>query len=118
MKNILNRYVLSSSFVTFILLLPILTIFIYSYGGNSDTLNHLKETVLNDYILNTLKLIFFVSILSLVFGVLSAYITSFYSFKYIGIFSILLALPFVIPTYILGYIYSDIFGFLALFIFF
>ena len=108
-----NKYTYSSTFLTIIILLPILSILIYSYGGNSDTLNHLKETVLTDYILNTLTLILCVSILSLIFGVISAYLTVFYELKYIGIISILLALPFVIPTYILGYIYSDIFGFFS-----
>ena len=68
---------------------------------------------MDNYILDTIKLIFFVSILSLIFGIISAYLTSFYNFRFIGIISILLALPFVIPTYILGYIYSDIFGFFS-----
>ena len=108
MKSILNRYVISSTAIVFILLLPIISLFIYGFGGESDTLIHLKNTVLNDYILNTLKLIFFVSILSLIFGVISAYITVFYTFRFASVYAILLALPFVIPTYILGYIYSDI----------
>lgn len=111
MKNAVNKYTLSSTVITLIILLPIMAIFIYSYGGDSDTLEHLKETVLTSYILNTLKLIFFVSILSLIFGVVSAYITSFYSFRFATSISILLALPFAIPTYILAYIYSDILGY-------
>lgn len=111
--KIINKYVLSSTFITAVLLLPIASILVYSFGGDSDTLIHLKETVLSDYIFNTLKLILFVSVLSLVFGVLSAYLTSFYTFKFLPIISILLALPFVIPTYILGYIYSDILGYFS-----
>ena len=113
MKNILNKYSITTTILTFIILLPIFTIFIYSFGGDTSTLAHLKETVLNDYIFNTLKLILFVSLLSLIFGVLSAYITSFYTFRFLPIISILLALPFVIPTYILGYIYSDILGYFS-----
>ena len=72
MKKIINKYVLSSTIITLLILLPILSIFFYSLGGDSDTLIHLKETVLKDYILNTLRLIFFVGILSLIFGVISA----------------------------------------------
>lgn len=113
MRGIFNRYILSSSFIIFILILPILSIAIYSYGGDSDTLTHLSETLLWGYIFNTFELIFFVSLLSLLFGVMSAYITVFYTFRFVSLFSILLALPFVIPTYILGYIYSDILGFFA-----
>ena len=113
MVKLLNKYTISSTIIIVILLLPIFSILIYSYGENSDTLNHLKQTVLSDYILNTLLLIFFVSVLSLIFGVLSAYITVFYEIKFLTFISILLALPFVIPTYILAYIYSDIFGFFS-----
>jgi len=110
MKILTSKYTLISTFFTFLILLPILMIFIDSLGGENETLNHLKETVLSQYIVNTLKLILFVSILSLIFGIISAYITVFYSFRFATLFSVLLALPFVIPTYILGYIYSDIFG--------
>ena len=111
--KLLNKYIFSSSLITLVLLLPIISLFLYSLGGESDTLVHLKETVLSDYILNTLTLIFFVCILSLIFGIVSAYITTFYSFRFLPVISILLALPFVIPTYILGYIYSDILGYFS-----
>ncbi len=111
LRNTVNKYTVSSTLITLIILLPIMTILFYSYGGDSDTLDHLKETVLTGYILNTLKLIFFVSILSLIFGVISAYITSFYSFRFSSTIGVLLALPFAIPAYILGYIYSDILGY-------
>ena len=111
MRGFLNRYTLSSTVLTLLIIFPVITLFFYSFGGENDTLIHLKETVLGGYILNTLKLILFVSILSLIFGVFSAYLTVFYEFRFASIFGFLLALPFVIPTYILGYIYSDILGF-------
>ncbi len=111
MNRFFNKYILSSTFLNFIILLPIISLFFYSFGGESETLEHLMDTVLSDYLLNTLKLIFFVSLLSLIFGVLSAYLTVFYDFRFAGFFSFSLALPFVIPTYILGYIYGDILGF-------
>lgn len=107
----INKYIFSSTIITLLIIIPIVVLFFYSFGGSSETLDHLKETVLTGYVLNTLKLILFVSILSLIFGVTSAYLTVFYNFRFAGMFSILLALPFVIPTYILGYIYSDILGF-------
>jgi len=106
-----NKFTISSTFITLLIVLPILTLFLYSLGGDSDTLDHLKQTVLSEYIFNTLKLILFVSLLSLIFGVVSAYLTVFYQFRFVKTYSFLLALPFVIPTYILGYIYSDILGF-------
>ena len=111
MARFINRYTIISSLLTVFFLLPIIILFLYSFGGDNTTLEHLQQTVLSGYIFNTLKLIFLVSIFSLVFGVISAYLTVFYKFRFVGFFSFSLALPFVIPTYILGYIYSDILGF-------
>ncbi|MCV6608910.1 MAG: iron ABC transporter permease [Campylobacterales bacterium] len=107
----LNRYTLVSIVLTLTIVMPIMALFFYSYGGSNETLEHLQETVLNEYIFNTLIIILFVSIVSLILGVISAYLTVFYKFRFDYIFSFLLAMPFVIPTYILGYIYSDILGF-------
>jgi iron(III) transport system permease protein len=101
----------SSTLVTLILVIPIVLIIFNAIGAQSDTLIHLKQTVLNEYILNTFILLFGVSILALVFGIGSAYFVTFYDFKLSKFFTIVLVLPFLIPSYILGFIYSDIFGF-------
>lgn len=106
-----NGYTFTSIIITLLIITPIFILFIYSFNGSSDTLDHLKQTVLSTYILNTLKLIFFVSVFCLIFGIFSAYLTVFYNFRFSSFFIFLLPLPFVIPTYILGYIYSDILGF-------
>ncbi len=101
--------------VTLVVILPIALILIYAIGANSETLQHLKDTVLLDYVITTVKLLFFVSILSLIFGIGSAFIVTFYEFKFRKIYSIGLILPFVIPSYILGFIYSDVFGYFSYF---
>ena len=100
-----------STLLTFILIVPIALIVSNAFGAQSDTLTHLKETVLNDYIINTLILLAGVCSLSLIFGVGSAYFVTFYNFRFSKFFSIVLILPFIIPSYILGFIYSDILGF-------
>ena len=64
-----------------------------------------------DYIVNTLILVVSVAFLTFILGVGSAYLTTFYDFRFAGFFVFALALPFAIPTYIMGYIYSDIFGY-------
>ena len=112
-----NRYKLPSNWInistvlTIILIIPIVLIVYNAFGAQSDTLIHLKETVLTSYILNTLILLVGVCILTLTFGVGSAYFITFYEFKYAKFFAIVLILPFIIPSYILGFIYSDILGF-------
>jgi len=114
MKRLLqipSSWISISTVLTIVLIIPIALIVFNAFGAQSDTLVHLKETVLNDYIINTLVLLFGVCSLSLIFGVGSAYFITFYEFKYSKFFSIVLILPFIIPSYILGFIYSDILGF-------
>ena len=101
--------------LTLVVILPIILIVIYALGAQSETLQHLKDTVLLGYVSNTAKLLFYVSILSLIFGVGSAFIVTFYEFKFQNIYAIGLILPFAIPSYILGFIYSDIFGYYSYF---
>lgn len=100
-----------STLFTFIIITPIVFIIFEAIGASSDTLTHLKETVLTGYIINTLVVLIGVSVLALLFGVLSAYFVSFYDFAFAKFFGIVLVLPFLIPSYILGFIYSDILGF-------
>ena len=108
----MNRWSISSYILTFIIILPIILVINHALSGEeTKALIHIKETVLSQYIADTLTLIFGVALLSLILGVGSAYLTTFYHFKFIGFFIFALALPFTIPTYIMGYIYSDIFGY-------
>ena len=106
-----SNWINISTILTIVLIVPIALIVYNAIGAQSDTLVHLKETVLTDYIINTLILLVGVCSLSLIFGVGSAYFVTFYDFKYSKFFSIVLILPFIIPSYILGFIYSDILGF-------
>lgn len=100
---------------TLVVILPIILIVFYAFGADGEILQHIKDTVLLRYIGTTAKLLFYVSILSLIFGIGSAFIVTFYEFKFQKIYAIGLILPFVIPSYILGFIYSDIFGFFSYF---
>jgi len=106
-----NRWSSFSYILTFILILPIALVINHAFGSDTQTLAHLKETVLVEYVTTTFTLVVSVGFLTLLLGVLSAYLTTFYEFKFVGFFVISLALPFAIPTYIMGYIYSDIFGY-------
>ena len=106
-----SSWVSLSTLLGIIIISPIALIVFNAIGVQSDTLIHLKQTVLDDYIINTLIVLLGVCILSLIFGISSAYFTTFYEFKFAKFFGIVLVLPFLIPSYIFGFIYSDIFGF-------
>jgi len=107
----LSRWSFFSYIVTFIMVLPIVYVINHALGGDTQTLAHLKETVLSEYVMDTSIVVFGVAFLTFVLGVGSAYLTTFYQFRFMGIFVFALALPFAIPTYIMGYIYADIFGY-------
>ena len=107
----LSRWSSFSYLLTFIIVLPIAFVINHALGSNTQTLTHLKDTVMLGYISDTLILVISVAFFSLILGVGSAYLTTFYHFRFANFFVLALALPFMIPTYIMGYIYSDIFGY-------
>lgn len=111
LKHFTSSWISISTIFTIVLITPVILIIINALGVQSDTLLHLKETVLNDYIINTLILLLGVCTLALIFGVGSAYFVTFYEFRFSKFFAIVLVLPFIIPSYILGFIYSDILGY-------
>jgi len=107
----LNRWSSFSYILTFIILLPIVLVINHALGSETQTLIHLKDTVLSEYISSTLILVVSVGFLTFILGVGAAYLTTFYHFRFVNFFVFALALPFAVPTYIMGYIYSDIFGY-------
>ena len=109
--SLFNRWSLSSYLLTFIIFLPIVLVVHHAFGAETQTLVHLKDTIMSEYVSSTLKLVFGVAILSLILGVGAAYLTTFYQFRFVNFFVFALALPFAVPTYIMGYIYSDVFGY-------
>jgi iron(III) transport system permease protein len=59
-----------------------------------------------DILIQTTLLISFTAIFTLVIGVVSAYFMTFYQIKYRRLIEVLLILPFGIPSYLLGYVYT------------
>ena len=107
----INRWSFFNYILTLIIILPIALVVNHALGSETQTLIHLKETVLSEYISSTLILVVAVGFFTLILGIGTAYLTTFYQFRFVNFFIFALALPFAIPTYIMGYIYSDIFGY-------
>ena len=72
---------------------------------------HLMKTVLLEYIWVSILLILLTGLLSILWGVYSAWILSRYNFRFSNIFSYLMVLPFSIPSYVTAYVYTDFFDF-------
>lgn len=73
-------------------------------------INHLKEYVLPEMIYTTLRMMFGVSFVSLLLGVMPAYLLSNYRFPLSNFLRKFNILPLTIPTYIMGFVYASIFS--------
>ncbi len=106
--KILNKLTISSVLLTLLISIPGL-ILISNIFVTSDNWSHLVDTVLFEYIYNSLYIMFGVAILTILLGFTTAYITTFFEFSGSRFFHYGLILPFAIPTYIMSYIYGGMF---------
>ena len=97
--------------IALILSLPILTIAFSVFEPQSENWQHLKNTVLSEYIVNSLLLTFGVGIGALMIGVSTAWLTAICQFPGKNLFVWLLLLPMAMPAYIVAYTYTGMFDF-------
>ncbi len=102
MKQI-NVWHISSFLISFVVIIPILTVAFSFFEETSNYYEILKETFLIDYILNSFFLLFGVLFLTLIFGVGSAYLVSFFNFPGSDFFKWAMILSFAVPPYIYAY---------------
>ena len=103
----LNRWTASSFIIGLLIFLPIAMV-ILSITSFSSNWDHITETVLLAYSINTVVLVLGTIFFTLAFGVSSAWMVASYKFSGYKIFKWLLVLPLSIPTYIAAYAYFDI----------
>jgi len=103
----------NTSIITIALLLAIpLTVVVANvFVPAGEVWRHLAETVLQDYIVNSLLLMFGVAIGSLVLGVGTAWLVSVTEFPGRKYFEWALLLPMAIPAYIIAYTYTGMLDF-------
>ncbi|MCO4838237.1 MAG: iron ABC transporter permease [Oceanospirillaceae bacterium] len=90
------------------ILLPVIVIGSYAVLADGALWQHLYETVLSEYLINSLKLLFGVGTGVLLLGVPTAWLTSMCSFPGRRWFSWALLLPLAMPAYIIAYTYTGI----------
>jgi len=91
-----------------IFLLPILFIFLNLFSSTTDVWIHIRTYLLEEYIINSLIIVFFVALFTILIGTSLAWLVSMYDFPGVGFFKWLLILPMAIPTYINAFIYSGL----------
>src|SRR5262245_4869505 len=93
-----------------LLAIPIASVCISIFAGPSPTFIHIVETVLSEYVLNTLAIVVLVVIGVLIIGVPVAWLTSCCEFPGRRVLEAALILPLAAPAYVLAYAYA---GFLS-----
>ncbi len=96
-------------FLASICILPVSAVIITAFGDSNGLINHLFSTVLGRYLGNTLSLMILTALVSLVFGLSSAWVVSRYRFPFRQSFEWLLILPAAVPAYIIAFTYTDFF---------
>ena len=91
--------------------LPVVIILSYVANANGELWQHLIDTVLNDYLLNSLLLLLGVGAGVLLMGVPTAWLTSMCSFPGRRLLSWALLLPLAMPAYIIAYTYAGLLDF-------
>ena len=97
--------------IAFVVSIPVLTILSSIFMPSTEVWQHLKSTVLSEYIKNSLLLVVGVSIGTLIIGITTAWLCSVCEFPGRKTFSWLLLLPLAFPPYIIAYTYTGLLDF-------
>jgi len=98
-----NSWFISSFLISFIVLIPVITVFASFFETTSNYYEILKNTFLVEYIFNSLTLLLSVLLLTFVIGTGAACLVSFYRFPGSEFFKWALILSFAVPPYIYAY---------------
>ncbi|WP_141669549.1 ABC transporter permease [Clostridium septicum] len=110
-KKDFNIWALLSTLGVVLILAPTLDVLLKIFEEPNENWYHVKEFLLKDYTINSLKIAFFTAIFTLILGVVLAWLISMYDFPFRKFFSLSLVLPIAIPGYIAAYTYAGIFSY-------
>tara|TARA_Y100000389_G_scaffold144834_1_gene143268 strand:- start:673 stop:2292 length:1620 start_codon:yes stop_codon:yes gene_type:complete len=99
----INIWFVSSFFISFLVAIPILTVFGSFFENTGNYLSILKDTFLYEYIFNSITLLAGVLITTFIIGVGCSYLVSFHNFPGVNFFKWALILSFAVPAYIYAY---------------
>ncbi|MGY3916695.1 ABC transporter permease [Aeromonas australiensis] len=106
MKNF--GWITGSWAIALLLALPVIALLFSAFSAEGDLFRHLADTVLLDYLGNTLGLVVGVVLLSLLFGVPTAWLVAMCQVPGRRALQWALMLPMAMPSYIVAYVYTDL----------
>ncbi|MCX0430546.1 iron ABC transporter permease [Aeromonas veronii] len=106
MKNF--GWITGSWAIALLLGLPVIALLFSAFSAEGELFRHLADTVLLDYLANTLGLVVGVVLLSLLFGVPTAWLVAMCQVPGRRALQWALMLPMAMPSYIVAYVYTDL----------
>ncbi len=97
--------------LAFFIAVPLLAVSIFALQPSGDIWHHLLTTVLSRYVMTTIGLMLGVGIGTLLIGTATAWLVTLCRFPGRRIFEWALLLPLAMPTYVVAYVYTDVFEF-------
>ncbi|MFM5551736.1 ABC transporter permease [Aeromonas veronii] len=94
--------------IALLLGLPVIALLFSAFSAEGELFRHLADTVLFDYLGNTLGLVVGVVLLSLLFGVPTAWLVAMCQVPGRRALQWALMLPMAMPSYIVAYVYTDL----------
>jgi len=111
MMRSLSYWSITTTVIALLLGIPACVIVANIFVPAGDVWRHLVDTVLQDYVTNSLLLMVGVTIGSLFLGVISAWLVTMLEFPGRRLFEWALLLPMAIPAYIIAYTYTGMLDF-------
>lgn len=95
--------------------LPLFVIAFYLFVPGSDVWQHIRDTVLVDYVINTVLLMTLTSVFAAIMGIGAAWMVSTREFRGRKLMEWLLVLPLAFPTYLMAFTQVNIFSYTGIF---
>jgi len=107
-KSIFNVWSILSFIFVLLIILPTLNVSLNLFNETSENWGHIKEYLLLDYIVNTLSIVVFVGVLTLIIGTSLAWLVTSFKFPLSRFYKWSLLLPLAVPPYVAGFTYHGI----------
>jgi iron(III) transport system permease protein len=104
----LSRWTLLACGLALLIAAPVISVLINAFGARSDIWQHLVDTVLGDYVVNSFLIMSGVTIGVLIVGVPAAWMTTLCRFPGRRLFDWALLLPMAFPAYVIAYAYTGL----------
>ncbi|MBP2313690.1 iron ABC transporter permease [Azospirillum soli] len=109
----LNGWTIATLTIAFLVALPVLAVVSRVVVPTNGVWQHLVDTVLAEYLLNTIRLVFGVGAGTLVIGVGTAWLVTMCRFPGSRVLEWALLLPMAVPAYVMAYVYTDLLQFVG-----